>query len=61
MVILAALLAGCACHPDARLHQRPEDLSDLAESLLVGVHCSETLPHDRITDGGHPGRPPETP
>ena len=44
LVILAAPLVGCACRPDARLHQRPEDISALPESLMVGIACLEILP-----------------
>ena len=38
---LAALLTACACRPDAQLHQKPAGLSDLPESLLVGIACTE--------------------
>ncbi|MCC7280596.1 MAG: hypothetical protein IT487_20090 [Chromatiaceae bacterium] len=44
---LAALLTACACRPDAQLHQRPAGLSDLPESLLVGIACIEILPPPR--------------
>ena len=41
---LAALVTACACRPDAQLHQKPTGLSDLPESLLVGIACIEILP-----------------
>lgn len=44
---LAALLTACACRPDAQLHQKPAGLSDLPESLLVGIACIEILPPAR--------------
>lgn len=45
-LLLVALLTGCACCPDARLHQQPAAGSDLPESLLIGVACVEILqPH----------------
>ena len=44
---LAALLTACACRPDAQLHQKPTGLSDLPESLLVGIACIEILPPPR--------------
>ena len=44
---LAALVTACACRPDAQLHQKPEGLSDLPESLLVGIACREILPPPR--------------
>ena len=44
MLTLAALVTACAFRPDARLHQKPAGLSDLPESLLVGIACREILP-----------------
>ncbi len=44
---LAGLLTACACRPDAALHQKPTGLSDLPESLLVGIACREILPPPR--------------
>ncbi|MGB4336838.1 MAG: hypothetical protein WBJ41_18560 [Chromatiaceae bacterium] len=44
LVILAAPLVGCACRPDARLHQQPAAWADLPESLMVGIACLEILP-----------------
>ena len=44
---LAALATACACRPDAQLHQKPEGLSALPESLLVGIACIEILPPPR--------------
>ena len=43
----AALVTACACRPDAQLHQKPAGLSDLPESLLVGIACNEILPPGR--------------
>ena len=44
LLTLAVMLNICAWRPDAQLHQKPEGLSDLTESLLVGIACIETLP-----------------
>lgn len=44
LVILAALMSGCACRPDAQLQQKPDAWSDLPESLMVGIACIEILP-----------------
>lgn len=44
LLTLAALVTACAFRPDARLHQKPAGLSDLPESLLVGIACREILP-----------------
>ena len=47
LAALAALATACACRPDAALHQKPAGLSDLPESLLVGIACREILPPPR--------------
>ncbi len=47
MLALGALVTACACRPDTALHQKPTGLSDLPESLLVGIACREILPPGR--------------